>query len=76
MIPDPMQRPGLDLASDRDSPRRRFMKAAMYAPAVAIAATRPVAAATMEPQVSTPEPSTSGYRETDHIRRYYATAQY
>jgi hypothetical protein len=71
-----MQRPGLGATSDRDSPRRRFMKAAMYAPAVVIAATRPEAAVTTEPQRSTPDPSASGYRETDHIRRYYATAQY
>ena len=75
MTPDSMQCLAPYSARDRN-PRRRFMKAAMYAPAVAIAATSPMGAATTETQVSTPEPSTSGYRETDHVRRYYATAQY
>ncbi len=58
-----------------ESPRRRFMKAAAYAPALAIAGTRPGQAAPAAPAEPVQEP-TSGYRETDHIRRYYATAQY
>jgi hypothetical protein len=51
------------------------MKAAAYAPALAIAGTRPGQAAPAAPAEQVQEP-TCGYRETDHIRRYYATAQY
>ena len=68
----PMQTPGRETAGDQETPRRRFMKAAVCAPALAIAGTSTPQAA----PAAAPEAAMSGYRETDHIRRYYATAQY
>jgi len=58
-------------------PRRRFMRAAICAPAAAIAATTAGAAAPDEFEAG-PEAATSpsSYHETDHIRTYYALAAY
>lgn len=59
-----------------DGNRRQFLRAAAGAGvlgALAAASTQPAAA----PRVTRQEqPKQSGYHETDHIRRYYATARY
>jgi hypothetical protein len=65
-------------AADAPS-RRRFMRAAICAPAVAVAATTagaspsrasPIGGANVEPQAC------STYHETAHIRTYYDLARY
>jgi hypothetical protein len=58
----------------REGDRRRFLLAAAYTPALALAGAQP--APTLAAPQPSPEPPSSGYRETDHIRRYYASAQY
>jgi hypothetical protein len=65
-------------SADVPQARRRFFKAALRAPALAVAATvapRAVAA----PVAVTPEaapPRQSNYHETPHIRTYYDLAAY
>ncbi len=64
----------------RDSlPRRRFMRAAICAPAAAITATAARASMVQEaeggPQAAAPAPCAS-YHETAHIRTYYDLAAY
>lgn len=61
-----------------DSGRRKFLLAAGAAPAVALAtlaATQPEAPAAL-PLSQEKGPVKEGYRETEHIRKYYYTAGY
>jgi hypothetical protein len=64
---------------DDSPPRRRFMRAALCAPAVAVAATSakaaPEARADTVPEAEAPVTGSS-YRETAHIRTYYDLAAY
>jgi len=65
--------------SPSDSRRRGFLAAAAALPALAVAALvarrhAPPAALPADPA---PQPPTgSGYRETEHVRKYYRTAGY
>lgn len=61
---------------DRPDPARRgFLKAAPLGALAVVAATP--ATATTNPAPAAPDPRVKrGYHETDHIRRYYATAAY
>ncbi|MFD2368157.1 formate dehydrogenase [Pseudoduganella sp. GCM10020061] len=61
-----------------DGKRRGFLRAASGAGVLgtlAAAGVAPAQAAPL-PQPQQPEPKQSGYHETDHIRKYYATARY
>lgn len=58
-----------------DPARRGFLKAAPLG-ALAVVAAAPATAGT-DPTPAAPDPKVKrGYHETDHIRRYYATAAY
>lgn len=59
-----------------DPTRRGFLKAAPLGALVVAAAAAPASAAP-EAAPAAPDPKVKrGYHETDHIRRYYATAAY
>jgi hypothetical protein len=77
---DAQRAPAIAPAGMDDSPsRRRFMRAALCAPAVAVAATSakaaPEASPDTVPAAEAPVP-VSSYRETAHIRTYYDLAAY
>jgi len=60
-------------APSADFSRRRFLLALGAGSAGAAAATAPIAARATD---RAPEPDAAqGYRETDHVRTYYATAR-
>jgi len=60
-------------APSADFSRRRFLLALGAGSAGAAAATAPIAAQVTD---RAPEPDVAqGYRETDHVRTYYATAR-
>jgi len=60
-------------APSADFSRRRFLLALGAGSAGAAAAAAPIAAQATDPG---PEPDAAqGYRETDHVRTYYATAR-
>jgi hypothetical protein len=67
---------GMPAGADSCPPRRRFFRAALCAPVVAVAAATNEAAAApvADPEIE-PAPSSS-YRETPHIRTYYDLAAY
>ena len=65
--------------------RRTFVTAAVCAPAIAVAALAarrappeavPAAAAPRPAEPAAPTAAPSGYRETEHIRQYYASAAF
>jgi hypothetical protein len=59
--------------------RRKFLVAAGCAPAIAVVAlfeAQPEVEAVAHAATPAPPPATSGYHETDHIRKYYYTAAY
>ena len=56
--------------------RRRFLFALSAGGASAVAAaTSPALAKPAAAAIATPDAKTSGYRETDHVRDYYATTR-
>jgi hypothetical protein len=61
-----------------DGNRRGFLRAATGAGVLGTLAAAGVGPAQAEPlpQPQAVEPKQSGYHETDHIRKYYATARY
>ena len=63
-----------------DTGRRKFLRAARGAGALgalaAIAARDANAAEVPVAEPAAPEPSSKGYHETEHIRKYYSTARY
>jgi hypothetical protein len=62
-------------AKDIDPARRSLLKAAPLG-ALAVVAGRAAAAEPAVPEAA-PEPEQAkGYRETEHVKRYYATAAY
>jgi hypothetical protein len=75
--------PRIDPASTTSSPpaapeisRRRFLFALSAGSAGAVAASAtPALVAPAAPATGSPEATTSGYRETDHVRDYYATTR-
>ncbi len=61
-------------SADVPQARRRFFKAALRAPALAVAAT--VAPRAVAAPVAVTPPRQSNYHETPHIRTYYDLAAY
>ena len=56
--------------------RRRFLFSAGTASVAAAAVTSvPAAAAVVAPQAESQPAQASGYRETEHVRKYYGTAK-
>lgn len=59
--------------------RRSFLAVAAMLPAAAVAAavaSRARAPAAVEPAATAAAPAASGYHETEHIRKYYRSAEY
>lgn len=62
-------------SASTDLKRRRFLLAMSAGGAGAVAATSPVRAATATAESATPSADAPGYRETAHVKRYYASTR-
>ena len=64
-----------DVARSPDAKRRRFLMAFGAGAAGAASASALAAAPAVSVESAADKPAAAGYRETDHVRTYYATTR-
>ena len=74
-FPGTASTPHPSAARPTDAKRRRFLMAFGAGAAGAASASALAAAPAVAAQTAEDKPASSGYRETDHVRTYYATTR-